>query len=163
MLDGDLQQLRAFANGLHRDLAAVTASLTSPVEPGERIRITLSPMPIIAVILLLATAAAGRNGAAFLLGRVTGPAVIGVVVLAVLGPTAHGGQRSTATWVSWLQLLLGVALLCLAVRQFRRRPAKDTEPAMPKWMHRVRLGTATFRHLITICCRFARMPAQHHV
>jgi threonine/homoserine/homoserine lactone efflux protein len=56
------------------------------------------------------------------------------VVLAVIGPSAHGNHGQPATWVGWLQLTLGVLLLYLAARQFRHRPAAGAEPAMPGWM-----------------------------
>jgi hypothetical protein len=131
-----------------RAAATIAAGPVRPrvgVEMGEAIGqslpaavgIALSPMPIIAVVLLLTTGAAGRNGAAFVAGWLAGLAVIGVVVLAFAGPAAHDRRGSPATWVGWLQLVIGVSLLLLAVRQFRRRPAAGAEPAMPHWMQRV--------------------------
>jgi threonine/homoserine/homoserine lactone efflux protein len=99
--------------------------------------VALSPMPIIAVILLLTTPGAGRNGPAFVVGWLAGLAVVGVVVLAVIGPSAHGSHGHPPAWVRWLQLILGVLLLFLAVRQFRRRPAAGAEPRMPGWMRRL--------------------------
>jgi hypothetical protein len=99
--------------------------------------VALSPMPIIAVILLLTTPGARRNGPAFVVGWLAGLTVIGVVVLAVFGPGAHGRPGHPATWVSWLQLALGMLLLYVSARQFRGRPAAGTEPAMPGWMRSV--------------------------
>lgn len=99
--------------------------------------VALSPMPIIAVILLLTTAGARRNGPAFVVGWLAGLAVIGVVVLAVIGPSAQGPRGQPATWVSWLQLILGALLLYVSVRQFRGRPTAGTEPPMPGWMRSV--------------------------
>jgi Kef-type K+ transport system membrane component KefB len=105
--------------------------------------VALSPMPIIAVVLLLTTGAARRNGTAFVLGWLVGLAVIGVVVLAVVGPAAHGQPGHPATWVSWLQLLLGALLLVVAVRQFMGRPAADATPMTPRWMQSIqRFGAA---------------------
>lgn len=105
--------------------------------------VALSPMPIIAVVLLLTTPAARRNGPAFVLGWLAGLAVIGVIVLAVVGPTADGQQGQPATWVSWLQLLLGVLLLVVAVRQFLGRPAANAPAKMPSWMASIdRFGAA---------------------
>ncbi len=99
--------------------------------------VALSPMPIIAVILLLTTPGARRNGPAFVLGWLAGLAVIGVVVLAVIGPSAQNTHGRPPTWVSLLQLTLGVLLLYLSVRQFRGRPAAGAEPPMPGWMRKV--------------------------
>src|SRR4051794_28274868 len=96
--------------------------------------VALSPMPIIAVILLLTTPGARRNGPSFVVGWLAGLAVVGVIVLGIVGPTADGAQGQPAVWVSWLQLLLGVLLLVVAVRQFVGRPAADAEPKLPSWM-----------------------------
>jgi threonine/homoserine/homoserine lactone efflux protein len=99
--------------------------------------VALSPMPVIAVVLLLTTRGARRNGPAFVVGWLAGLAVIGVVVLAIAGPTLAGDQGQMATWVSWLSLVLGVLLLVVAVRQFTGRPAADAEPTMPSWMESI--------------------------
>jgi threonine/homoserine/homoserine lactone efflux protein len=101
------------------------------------IGVALSPMPIIAVVLLLTSRAARRNGPAFVLGWLTGLAVIGAIVLLIVGPSADGEQGQPATWVSWLQLLLGALLLAVAVRQFLGRPPADAAPKMPGWMESI--------------------------
>jgi hypothetical protein len=96
--------------------------------------VALSPLPIVAVVLVLVTPRARVNGLAFIAGWLFGLAVIGVIVLGLAGPTdaSEGGQP--ATWVSILQLALGVLLLLVAVRQWRGRPAVGEEGATPKWM-----------------------------
>jgi threonine/homoserine/homoserine lactone efflux protein len=99
--------------------------------------VALSPMPIIAVILLLTTPGAARNGPAFVVGWLAGLAVVGILVLAVIGPSAHGKGGHPPTWVSVLQLALGVLLLYVSARQFRGRPKGDAEPPAPGWMHSV--------------------------
>jgi threonine/homoserine/homoserine lactone efflux protein len=105
--------------------------------------VALSPMPVIAVVLLLTTGGARRNGPAFVVGWLTGLAVIGVVVLAIAGPTAAGDQEQPAPWVTWLKLALGVLLLMVAARQFAGRPTADAEPRMPSWMENIdRFGAA---------------------
>jgi threonine/homoserine/homoserine lactone efflux protein len=105
--------------------------------------VALSPMPIIAVILLLTTPGARRNGPAFVVGWLCGLAAVGFVVLAIIGPSAQGAQGKPATWVSWLQLTLGTLLLVVSVRQFRGRPTGGTEPPVPGWMRSVeRFGPA---------------------
>ena len=105
--------------------------------------IALSPVPVIAVVLLLTAGGARRNGPAFVVGWLTGLAVVGVVVLALAGPAVPGDQGQPATWVSWLKAALGVLLLVIAVRQFAGRPAADAEPATPGWLEGVeRFGAA---------------------
>jgi len=97
------------------------------------IGVALSPIPIIAVVLMLTTPRARANGPAFVLGWLLGLGVIGAVVLALAGPRASE-EGQPATWVSWLKVVLGVLLLLVAVRQFRGRPHQGEEAPLPKWM-----------------------------
>ena len=99
--------------------------------------VALSPLPIIAVVLMLGTPRARSNGPAFVLGWVVGLALVGTVVLVVSGgadPTDAGGP---ATWVSVLKLVAGVALLGLALREWRGRPRGDADAQMPGWMRTI--------------------------
>jgi Sap, sulfolipid-1-addressing protein len=96
--------------------------------------IALSPIPIIAVVLMLTSAKARVNGPLFVLGWLVGLGIVGAIVLAVAGPTGASKSGSPATWVSWVKIVLGVLLLLVAVRQFRSRPRASEEPHMPKWM-----------------------------
>jgi threonine/homoserine/homoserine lactone efflux protein len=96
--------------------------------------VAISPVPIIAVVLMLTTRRGRVNGPVFVLGWLCGLAVVGAIVLSVVGPSGAGSSGSPATWVSWVKIALGVLLLLLAVRQFRGRPAGDETAAMPKWM-----------------------------
>src|SRR3954452_23381898 len=99
--------------------------------------VALSPVPIIAVVLMLATPRGRVNGPAFLAGWVVGLATVGTVVLLI----ANGGDASKsggpADWVSILKLVLGVALLGLAVKQWRGRPRGDQQAELPAWMKTV--------------------------
>ncbi len=96
--------------------------------------VAVSPVPVIALILMLFSKRAKINGSVFALGWVVGIVVVGVIVLAVsgAGDLSSGGGPSTAA--SIVQLVLGVLLLLLAVRQWQQRPAPGQEAAMPKWM-----------------------------
>jgi threonine/homoserine/homoserine lactone efflux protein len=96
--------------------------------------VALSPVPIIAVVLMLATPRGGSDGAAFLLGWVVGLGAVGTIILLVSSGADASDDRAPATWTSILKLLLGLALVALAVRQWRGRPRGDAEPALPKWM-----------------------------
>jgi threonine/homoserine/homoserine lactone efflux protein len=57
-----------------------------------------------------------------------------VFVLVVAGPTDASDEGSPATWVAILELVLGLLLLLMAVKQWRDRPAEGEEVEMPKWM-----------------------------
>jgi hypothetical protein len=96
--------------------------------------IALSPIPIIAVVLMLTTPRARANGPAFVLGWLLGLGVVGAIVLAVAGPANASTSGAPATWVSWLKIILGAGLLLIAVRQFRGRPHGEDQAPMPKWM-----------------------------
>lgn len=96
--------------------------------------VALSPMPIVAVVLMLVTPQARINGPAFILGWVVGLAVIGTVLLAVADPAGASEDDGPATWVSWLKIVLGALLLLIALRQWRGRPKGAEEPPAPKWM-----------------------------
>ena len=102
----------------------------------------LSPIPIVGVVMMLATPRARSNGPAFLAGWVLGLAVVGTVVLLVASgaEAAEGGQP--ANWVNVLKLVLGAGLLLLAVKQWAGRPRAGAEAALPAWMSAVDHFTA---------------------
>ena len=98
------------------------------------IGVALSPVPIIAVVLMLTTRRARVNGPLFVLGWLAGLAVVGAIVLSVAGPAGASSSGSPATWVSWVKVVLGLLLLLVAVRQFRGRPKDGGQASLPKWM-----------------------------
>src|SRR3954469_7110360 len=93
--------------------------------------VAVSPMPIVAVVLLLLTPRARTNGLAFLAGWIAGIAGAGALLLALAGPAGASEQHEPAAGVSWLKLLLGVLLVLVAARQWRGR---SQAVATPKWM-----------------------------
>jgi threonine/homoserine/homoserine lactone efflux protein len=99
--------------------------------------VAVSPIPIVAVILMLFSARARSNGPAFLLGWLVGLIVVGVIVLAVSDAGDVDSSDDASTLGSWLKLLFGLALLFLAVRQWRGRPREGDEPKVPKWMQAI--------------------------
>ena len=96
--------------------------------------VALSPMPIVAVVLMLVTQQAKVNGPLFVAGWIAGLAAVGAVVLVLAGPADTGTSSEPATWVSVVKLLLGALLVLVAFRQWRDRPHGDDESAMPGWM-----------------------------
>jgi threonine/homoserine/homoserine lactone efflux protein len=96
--------------------------------------VALSPVPIIAVVLMLATPKGRVNGPAFLAGWVIGIAVLGTIVLLVASGASASNDGAPATWVSIVKIVLGVLLLLLAVKQWRGRPRDDAAPELPAWM-----------------------------
>jgi hypothetical protein len=109
------------------------------------IGVALSPIPIIAVVLMLTTPRARTNGPAFVVGWLLGLGVVGAIVLAIAGPSDASEAGEPATWIGWLKIVLGALLLLVAVRQFRSRPHEGEEGPLPKWMgalDRFKLATA---------------------
>lgn len=96
--------------------------------------VALSPVPIIAVILMLFAPRAGGTSAGFLLGWVAGIVVAVVVFVFVARTTDLGSASHPSTRQSWIKLLVGVALLVLAARQWRSRPGLGENGTLPKWM-----------------------------
>jgi threonine/homoserine/homoserine lactone efflux protein len=94
----------------------------------------LSPVPIIAVVLMIGTPRARANGLAFLIGWLGGLTLVGAVVLLVSGAIDASDDSEPATWVSVLVLVLGLLLILLALKQWRGRPRGDEDAALPKWM-----------------------------
>ena len=99
--------------------------------------VSLSPVPIIAVVLMLATPRGRSAGAAFILGWVVGLAAVGTVVLLVGSGADANDDASPATWVGIVKLVLGAGLVLLAVRQWRARPRGQDTPELPAWMQTI--------------------------
>ena len=99
--------------------------------------VALSPVPIIAVVLMLGTPRARVNGPAFLLGWIVGLTVVGVIVLVVSSGANASEDGQPATWVNWLKMVLGVLLVLVAIKQWRDRPRGDETPALPSWMRTI--------------------------
>jgi threonine/homoserine/homoserine lactone efflux protein len=96
--------------------------------------VAVSPMPIVAMVLMLVTPLARTNGPAFLLGWIAGIAILGAILLALASPSDASDQGAPATWVNWLKLVLGLLLLLVAVREWRARPHAEEDAPTPKWM-----------------------------
>ncbi len=95
--------------------------------------VALSPIPIIAVVVMLGTPRARSNGPLFAVGWVVGMSAASVVVL-VVTRGASDPDSAAATGVSWGQVALGVLFFAMAARQWKKRPQPGADPVMPSWM-----------------------------
>lgn len=99
--------------------------------------VAISPIPIIAAILMLLSPRARATGVGFLVGWLAGIVVALVVfmLLASVLPTRDSGAGRPIHGV--IQLVLGILLVLLAIRRWRGRPRGEEKPTMPKWMRRI--------------------------
>lgn len=98
------------------------------------VAVALSPLPIIAVVLVLVSPRGRARSLAYLTGQVVGVAAVGAIVLVAAGAVSLESGGRPATWASILRLLLGLGLLALAVSQWRGRPRARKEPELPAWL-----------------------------
>jgi threonine/homoserine/homoserine lactone efflux protein len=103
--------------------------------------VALSPIPIIAVILMLGTPRARSNGPAFAAGWVVGLVVVSVIVL-VVASGADDTDSTASSGVDWFQVAIGLLFFAMAGRQWRSRPHPGEEPHLPKWMDAIDRFTA---------------------
>jgi threonine/homoserine/homoserine lactone efflux protein len=96
--------------------------------------VALSPIPIVAVVLMQSTPRGRTNGLAFVAGWLAGIGVVGIVLLQLAKAVSVGSTEEPATWVNVLKLVLGLGLLALAASQWRKRPRGEVETATPGWM-----------------------------
>lgn len=99
--------------------------------------VAISPIPVIAVILMLLSRKAGANSLAFATGWVVGVCGALAVVLVVSGSIGTGSPQSASSGTSTVRLVLGVLVLLLGVRRWRQRPAPGEPVTMPRWLQAV--------------------------
>lgn len=124
------------APGRPRDGAAEMGSAIGDILP-LAIGVALSPIPIIAIILMLGTPRARANGLAFAVGWLGGLTVVGSIVLLLASGNAGADEGGPATWASALKLLLGVLFLLMAARIWHGRPKPGEEAQLPGWMQAI--------------------------
>jgi threonine/homoserine/homoserine lactone efflux protein len=96
--------------------------------------VAISPVPIIAVILMLFAPRAGSTSMGFMIGWVVGIVLAVVAVLLLAGLIGDGSDDGPPAAVSWIKIVLGVLFILLAAMQWRSRPKPGTEPELPGWM-----------------------------
>lgn len=89
----------------------------------------INSLPVIAVVLVIATGTTPGADVGFLLGWVVGLGALGAVVLAFADLLL---PDTPPRWADPLRIVLGVVLLFLAIRQWRARHRTDPS-ATPGW------------------------------
>ena len=96
--------------------------------------IALEPFPITAFILILGSAKGAWRGLAFILGWLACLVVVIAAVVLTTGGKPPAAHTTPSTAVLAVKLTLGIVLILLAVRQWRRIGRKRKQPA---WMERL--------------------------
>ncbi|MGE0029102.1 MAG: GAP family protein [Thermoleophilia bacterium] len=99
--------------------------------------VALSPLAVVAVVVMLVAPHGARPAAAFAAGWATSLAAVTTVVLIVADEADATDDGRPASWVSVLKIVVGVLLVVVGVRQWGRRPGSDGEPGSPGWMRRL--------------------------
>jgi hypothetical protein len=98
------------------------------------VAISISPLPIVAMVVMLMSPRARTSTPAFMLGWI---AAIGAFLAAaaalteVLGGRHDGGPSSI---ISVVKLILGSGMLYLAFREWRARPKSGQQAELPHWL-----------------------------
>ncbi|QDZ14267.1 GAP family protein [Humibacter ginsenosidimutans] len=104
--------------------------------------IAISPVPIIAAILMLLSPRAKSTGVGFMVGWVVGIAVAVIIFTALSSILPASDPDATRPIVGIIDIVLGVLLLLIALRQWRGRPRAGEEPKLPGWMKAIDSMTA---------------------
>ena len=96
------------------------------------VAVALSPIPIVAVVVVLGAPRARTAGPAFALGWIAGLLAVSVVVVLLVGSASD--PDSDDPDVNWLKLGIGIVFLLMAAKQWTKRPRPGREPEVPGWM-----------------------------
>ncbi|MGV2982095.1 GAP family protein [Microbacterium sp. AGC85] len=101
------------------------------------IGIAISPLPVIAGILMLMSPRARTTSVGFLIGWLAGIVFVSVASMLLSSILPGASDDGPSPILATVQLLLGVLLVFFAVRQWQGRPKGGSEVAMPKWMQQI--------------------------
>ncbi|MGW5237738.1 GAP family protein [Monashia sp. NPDC004114] len=94
----------------------------------------ISPIPIIATILMLLAPNARAASVGFMLGWLAGIVVALVVFVALAAVIPEPGDDASQPVAGTVKIALGALMLLIAAKQWRGRPHAGEEPVLPKWM-----------------------------
>ncbi len=96
--------------------------------------ILISPIPIIATILMLLAPQARSASVGFMLGWLAGIVVALVVFVLLSGLIPEQNDDASRPVSGVVKIVLGLLMLLIASRQWRGRPHEGEEPPLPGWM-----------------------------
>lgn len=98
------------------------------------IGVAISPIPIIAIILILLSKNSAKNGIAFAFGWVL---ILGVTAAVVLTASDAATSDNSSDGTSWVQIIIGALFLFFAVKQWMGRPKPGEKGSLPGWMESI--------------------------
>jgi threonine/homoserine/homoserine lactone efflux protein len=101
--------------------------------------VALTPIPIIAVVLVLGAPSARTAGPAFAFGWIAGLVVVSVVVVLLVDTADDPDTDDPGLNLS--KIAIGVLFLVMAARQWTKRPRQGEEPEKPAWMTSIETAT----------------------
>ena len=101
--------------------------------------VALSPIPIVAVVVVLGAPRARTAGPAFALGWIAGLLSVSVIVVLLVG--SGSDSDSDDPGLNWLKIAIGILFLLMAAKQWTKRPKCGEEPETPSWMATVDSAT----------------------
>lgn len=104
--------------------------------------VAISPIPVIAAILMLLSPHARSTSVGFLLGWLVGIIVPVIIFTALSSVLPESDPDASHPIQGVIQIVLGVLLLLLAIREWAGRPRDGAEPTLPKWMAAIDSFTA---------------------
>ncbi|WP_134322124.1 GAP family protein [Cumulibacter soli] len=99
--------------------------------------VAVSPIPIIAVILMLLSTHPGPTSGGFALGWIVGIALTSTAMALMYNAAGAAADEGSSGGGGWFRLILGLLLIALAVRKWRARPTDADAPQLPHWMSAV--------------------------
>ena len=96
--------------------------------------VAISPVPIIAVILMLLAPRAKAASVAFLVGWVVGVTAVVTLVTFLVPPGGSSGSDDPSPVASIVTVVLGAVAILLGARTWRGRPRAGQDPVLPSWM-----------------------------
>jgi threonine/homoserine/homoserine lactone efflux protein len=112
-------------------LDVISSTLTSAVA------IAISPIPIIAVILMLMTPRATRLGVSFLVAWFLGIVLATTVAALLSGVLPEPSTNESQPVLGAIMLAIGAGLLFLGWRQWRSRLGPSETAELPAWMTKI--------------------------
>src|SRR5664279_2318042 len=95
--------------------------------------ISLEPIPLTAFIVVLASKNGVRKGAAFIFGWLLSLAIVIALTILVTGNKPPKPSTAPSLAALAVKILIGVVLVIIAVRQWRRMGKPKKPKKTPKW------------------------------